>query len=576
MILQGNNVKTQTSNLNAGTVIQALGLSAGIVLMSSTPAEALVKGSVFSLWLECNNDGIIQTVGSTDPVNGWQYTTDARNDNTDGHFYDIAGIAVREFDDQVVVAISGNTPLTGTGFDRKGSQVIWGDLFFSDGTQSFNDAMKSGNLYGIHFAGKNEAGVSQLGVYNNVVAKGVGVNNFGHRTYNNYVNVVGDTGSQQANFLGDMGLSDLGGSNTYLDGEATGHNVIGQGTKVGDDGFSLLDLNDSRLQGLDLSNLGAPGDQTIAFTFKQSALEYQPTVREMADEYGVAWVWDEQGVNPEDKGITELDAEADVAKAEANRISTEHIKPLNKALEAERKTVDGYAEAKNLKKAGDSWSKAQNKRDVAQGVIDALAPKKAAWEAMTEAERETAAPEMVWTRKDGEDLAYQQEQFTQQQQQIEEIEGQYSTEELTAAKQTYNQFVKTEVRNHPDPAFRENYADLEAEKKEWSDAKKVQDNAHKGVLAAKQNLEDYIASTLSEARQEVLNERLAESDAAAQAELALEKELGGPRTENFGIPGNGGQSDEAVPEPSTMAGVAIAMLIGARAKNKRARDRRQS
>ncbi|MEM8640033.1 MAG: cell envelope integrity protein TolA [Cyanobacteria bacterium P01_G01_bin.54] len=576
MNFQGSNVKARQMQGVLNNASKALGLSAGLLLLSTAPAEALIKDGVFSLWLECNNDGVIHTVGSSDPVNGWYYTSDARNDNTDGHFYDIAGIAIRQFEDEVVVAISGNTPLIGTGFDRQGKQVVWGDLFFSDGRQSFNNAMQTGNLYGIRFADTNESGASQLGVYNNVVAKGVGVNNFGHRTYDNYVNVVGEAGSTQANFLGDMALSDLQGNGTYLDGNATGYNVIGQGTKVGDDGFSLLDLGDALLQDLDLNNFAAAGDQTIAFKFKQSALEYQPTVREMADEYGVEWVWDEQGVTPTDKGIVQLDQDVAAAETEVTRITQEHLKPLSKAIETERKTVDGYTAVKALKKAGDSWSDAQKAQAIAQGVIDALAPKKQAWDAMTEAERESAPPEAIWTRKDGEDWAYQQEQVGTLKQQIDAIEAKYSPEELTSAKQTYNQFLKKEVRNHPDPAFRENYAALEAEKKQWGSAKKVQENNRKDLLTEKQDLEDYIENTLAKARQDVLDQRLTESNTLAQAELELETELGGPRTENYGIPSGEVKQHEEVPEPSTLAGVVIALTMGVRAKMKRSRDHHKS
>ncbi len=51
--------------------------------------------------------------------------------------------------------------------------------------ESFEDAMDAGNLYAVHFSGSSDSGANAgLGVYQNVAAKGVGMHNFGHRTYN--------------------------------------------------------------------------------------------------------------------------------------------------------------------------------------------------------------------------------------------------------------------------------------------------------------------------------------------------------------------------------------------------------
>ena len=137
--------------------------------------------------------------------------------------------------------------------------------------------------------------------------------------------------------------------------------------------------------------------------------------------------------------------------------------------------MEGYAEVKALRNAGRSWENAQQQLTTAQRVVDALAPKKAAWDAMTEAEQESAPPEAVWTRKDGEDWDYQQSQISKAQATIDEIEATYSVEELTESKNTFNAFVKSEIRNHEDAAFRDNYRALEADRKQWSDAKNQQD-----------------------------------------------------------------------------------------------------
>lgn len=566
------------------TLSQLTALSTGLVLLAGAPSHAAaIQSGVFSLWLECNNDGISHIFGSGAPINGWQYTSDARADNTDGYFYDIAGIAVKQVGEEVVVALSGNTPLTGTGFDRQGSQVVWGDLFFTDGSQSFTQAMNTGNLFGVRFAADNESGASQLGVYNNVVGKSVGVNNFGHRTYDNYAAVAGEEAAAQSNFLGDMEASDLSGEDTYFDGDDTGYNVIGQGTKVRNDGFSLLPLDDLLLADFDLSNFAAAGDETIAFKFNQSALQYQPTAQELANELGVEWIWDEQGEAPGDKGFDQLEQELDDAKATSKRINDEEIKPLNRAIEAERQTVEGYAAVKTLNQAGRNWQEAQEKLAQAQAVVDALAPKKAAWDAMTEAEQASAPPEAVWTRKDNEDWAYQHDSISTAQATIDEIETSYSPEELAAAKKTFNAFIKNEMRKHENAEFRENYLRLEAERKEWQTAKKQQDQLAKDLGQEQQALSDYVKSTLESARQEQLTQRLADAEAAAAADKTLEEELGGPRTENSGIPTTQAEFEAAiapttdtepvsVPEPTTMLGTLVALAFGCKAGSRRHRN----
>ena len=91
----------------------ALGSAVALTtLLAAEPtlAMGLVGGSTFWLGLECNNDVIGQTIGASDPINGWQYTSDALGDNTDGHFYDILGLAHRETEDEIIIAINANTP----------------------------------------------------------------------------------------------------------------------------------------------------------------------------------------------------------------------------------------------------------------------------------------------------------------------------------------------------------------------------------------------------------------------------------------------------------------------------------
>lgn len=586
--------KNRTRNI----LYRAAAVSVGLVALNGAPAQAgtLAGGSLFSIFLECNNDGTALEVGRNPLINGWQYSSDAIGDNTDGHFYDIAGIAVKETADEVVVVLSGNTPLEGTGFDRKGGQVVWGDLFFTSGGQTFEEATNSGNLFGVRFAGQNESGVSELGVYNNVVGQGVAVNNFGHRTLNDYINLIDSDPQHQVksdttNFLGDLEASDLAGNNAYFDPTTTNANVIGQGTKVGDDGFALLDLDDPLLAGFDLNNFNAAGDQVIAFTFSQEALQYQPSLPELAEDVGVDWTWDEQGIEPGEDGFNAIDQQIADAKGEIKRLQRRKINPLNKRNRLTRESVDGYAEVKALKDANNSRKKSQEKLDLAETILDILTPKKEAWDTatagMTSAEKAAyvaANPEAEWTRKDQEDLDFQTAEAAKYQQKIDEIAAQYTEEELASANKTYKEFVQTQIRENPEIGT--DYVDIENEVKQFKKEQNALKKTNQDLIAARETLEENVRVLLEAERSEQIAQRIQTAEEAAQEEAELERELGGPRTSaSGGIPeteeqlrlalANGSEEPEAqsVPEPSGIAGFGMLGLAFLGGKLRRLRQR---
>ena len=577
---------------------RAAAVSVGLMALATAPARAgtLTGGSLFSIFLECNNDGTVLEVGKNSLVNGWQYTSDAIGDNTDGHFYDIAGIAIKETADEVVVVLSGNTPLEGTGFDRKGNQVMWGDLFFTSGGQTFEEATNSGNLFGIHFAQQNESGVSELGVYNNVVGQGVAVNNFGHRTLNDYMNLIDSdpqhqVNSDTANFLGDLEASDLSGNNAYFDPTTTNANVIGQGTKVGNDGFALLDLDDPLLAGFDLGNFNAAGDEIIAFTFSQEALQYQPSLPELAEDLGVEWVWNQQGIEPGEDGFEAIDRQIADAKDEISRLQKQEINPLNKTNRLTRESVDGYAEVKALKDANNNHKKHQKKLDLAETILDILTPKKEAWDAatagMTDAEKAAyiaANPEAEWTRKDQEDFDFQTTEAAKYQEKIDEIEAQYTDEELASANKTYKRFVQNQIRENPE--IGSDYVAIENEIKQLKDEKKAVEKTKKELTADRETLEENIRVFLEAKRSEQIAQRIEAAEEVARQEEALEQELGGPRTSaSGGIPeteeqlrvalaGGSEESEvQSVPEPSGIAGLGIFGLAFLGGKLRKLRQR---
>ena len=447
-------------------------------------AGTLSNGSVFSLFLECNNDGIAQVLGATANINGWQYTSDAIGDNTDGHFYDILGMATRQIEDEVVVVLNGNTPLTGTGYDRQGRSVVWGDLFFSSGGQNINDAASSGNLYGIHFADTNESRVGELGVYRNVVSNSVAVNNFGHRTLDNYINLIDSdpnhsVKSTTANFFGDIQSNDL----SYFNPSQTHGNVIGQGDKVGNDGFALLDLSDALLSEFDVNYFDGVGDNLIAFKFNQSALQYQPPVRELATDLEVDWIWDDRGISDGEPGFNEIDAQIGEVDTDLTALNAE-IKPRQRANNRIRKNHPGYAEAKAARDARNSRDKAVkqlNNLDKDDSILNILRDKQEQWESLTPQEQENAPPELVWTRKDQLDLEYQEEKYTNWQQKIADINAEYTSEELASAKTEYNRIIGEIRETYTEKdANGENYLDRERALNGYTDEN---GNKHQGLTA---------------------------------------------------------------------------------------------
>jgi hypothetical protein len=531
--------------VNQGLSKLLKGTFAGVssLFLVTAPAQAgdLAIGSTFSIFLECNNDGMAQILGKTNTINNWQYTSDAKDENTDGFLYDILGMATKETANELIVILSGNTPIGGTGFDRDTNQVGWGDLFFSAGGQSFTESMNSGNLFGIKFA-KNESGPKALGVYSGVTAKGVGINNFGHRTLENYMNLV-DTSS--ANFLGDIKAADLVKSETYFD-PTTGYNVIGQGTKVNNDGFTLLSLTDSILSDFDQQNFKTPGVETIAFKINKSALQVQKPLKEQAAELAVAW-------NPEwDTKFAEIATSIKDIDAQISTLNKNQITPLEKANTAVRNAYPGHKEALDLKKAKSTLDNTVKDTQKQQTVLDVLQFKLDKWNAMTPNEQANAAPEDVWTRKDALDIDDKKQKIQANQTIIDGINAQYTSSQLTNANKAYNALINQIRKDFPE------YVQRETDLKPLYDQRNELKDQKNALNAEKSNLEAEIRAILANQRQELVL-------ASAAEEKEQEAATGGPRTsKDNGVPKTEaelkkalGQETETVPEPMTMAGLAL-------------------
>lgn len=146
------------------------------VLSFSNQAKALNFGNTtLSIAFECNNDVSTLILGNK-PLGTWQYSHDAVGDGTGGNHYDLYGMGFMEDAKYTYFAINTYDMGIDAGIDTvndKGKTVYnigWGDLLIN--TTGKNVATANGNLFGVHFGG-NTSGVSQVGLYGNVVGASV-------------------------------------------------------------------------------------------------------------------------------------------------------------------------------------------------------------------------------------------------------------------------------------------------------------------------------------------------------------------------------------------------------------------
>jgi|GEM_PF-1485638 len=226
--------------------------------------------------------GIALAVAAVEPscaatlYNGWNYVIDSQTDGTQrtgpgspapfqvggsDNPFEMYGMAIRDDGDRVSVAFTGNMPLGGVN-DPWGTvpdgNTAWGDLFFNFTGEDFATASARGDLAAIRFAGNNGAGVNQLGVYTNVTARSVSVQNDGWSSVSRYSNGVQSRGGNPS--MGDLAMND-----SYFGDQTL--NVINSGQRIGDIDF-LSGLELSNL-GLDFNNFNASGRETFGFSFEK-------------------------------------------------------------------------------------------------------------------------------------------------------------------------------------------------------------------------------------------------------------------------------------------------------------------
>ncbi|WP_322744359.1 XDD3 family exosortase-dependent surface protein [Coleofasciculus sp. LEGE 07092] len=204
--------------------------------------------------------------------NGWNYAIDSFSDGVTGEVIGATGdfefysLALKEEADTIFIAINANLSLTGyEDSTATNASIAYGDLFFNFSGNHLKTANLKGELFAIRFAEVNDAGVTELGVYENVTAKSVTSTNSGFSNLELYGNhVIGEGGTPS---MGDLTIDD-----SYFEqtGEGTVLNAIASGTKVGD--IAFLDKNTLSLMGLDFGYFNATGSQTLGFSFDKNLL----------------------------------------------------------------------------------------------------------------------------------------------------------------------------------------------------------------------------------------------------------------------------------------------------------------
>jgi hypothetical protein len=216
---------------------------------------------------------------------GWNYSIDATGDGSGGSVYDIKGMAIKQTDTDIYIAISSNLALTGTTDQRAANHNIgWGDLFFDFSGGTFNQANTNKSLYGIRFAGTNDSDATQVGIYGQASAKSVTQQNIGYSTIKQYH----DKGWLKDNTMGQE-FATKTDVYQYFAGNTTGqnttiNNVIDEGNYLG--GLTFLSSQETTNSGLDFSHFNALGNQVFAFKFDRSLLPSQQFVASVFLECG--------------------------------------------------------------------------------------------------------------------------------------------------------------------------------------------------------------------------------------------------------------------------------------------------
>lgn len=205
-----------------------------------------------------------QAIDFRTPTSDWIYVNDSARDGTDGSLdgvgrssaFEFFGMAFKEVGNEVFIGINSNLDITGQYRSNVSDDqnIGYGDLFFNFTSGTLHEASAQQQLFGIRFAGTNDSGVSETGVYSNVTGMNVTSINNGWSKFNDYKNWVSNTAKDKltdgsgkvinTGAKGEVGFGDLtvDEANDYLNKKngqlVTGNHKaltsIKSGTKIGD------------------------------------------------------------------------------------------------------------------------------------------------------------------------------------------------------------------------------------------------------------------------------------------------------------------------------------------------------
>ena len=199
-----------------------------------------------------------QAIDFRTPTSDWTYVNDSVRDGSDGSLngvgrssdFEMFGMAFKEVGNEFYFAINSNLGLEGQYNSNAADKNIgYGDLLFNFTSGNLQEASAQEQLFGIRFAGTNDSGVSETGVYSNVKGMNVTSSNSGWTKFNQYKNWVNNTAKdkltdENGNVInvgvkGEVGFGDLtvAEASQYLNPENQNRktlNSIQSGTKIGD------------------------------------------------------------------------------------------------------------------------------------------------------------------------------------------------------------------------------------------------------------------------------------------------------------------------------------------------------
>ncbi len=202
----------------------------------------------------------------------WNYGIDSFSDAYGGSEYEIKGMAIKEFGNQVYVGITGNMPLTG--IKDENINIGWSDLFFNFTGQNFQTASNDQQLFAVRFVNNNNTSITS-GVYTAVKAKSTTTSHNGYSSLKEYYDHGwGKTNTQGTDFATKQSVYEYYYPTSIAHHPTTYNtlilNAIKSGTRIGD--ISILSELNLSTAGLDFGHFNALGTQTFGFSFDKNLI----------------------------------------------------------------------------------------------------------------------------------------------------------------------------------------------------------------------------------------------------------------------------------------------------------------